>query len=574
MNFLSTSLSLLTATTLTLVMSAPSNALAKSIIQLGWDQPTTAYVRDHWRELEKGPFDGITIEVAFEHHGKKYNDYGVMTREAWPREALEKALEDLKAARFEKLKHNFLRVNSTPGDLDWFNDADWKAACSNLANIAWLAKESGMKGIVFDTETYNNFQYMWRPGSGKSFKETYAKARERGAQMMEAIGKEFPDVTVLSLWLFSKAFVDIRGGDATDATQYSEYGLWPAVINGWLDALPKTARIVEGMEDGYYFQNKEEFPATYAMLRSVNSPLISTFLAPENREKYQTQVSISFGIYLDAYLDAPSSQFYLPPFAGGSSLHRLRDTLVTAKALADDYVWVYNEQVRWWPIETPTWKEGGRFLESSRKRPGKGRIAEEAFPGITQSIDFARIPEEVATRILSAKTPQEREDENLLKNGAFHEYDQKGETALPTDWDTWKHASSSVVIDWDDEKPRRDGGTGTARVKGIGNGVLIQTLPAKPGEHYAIEAYVAQDEVSPTYAYIRWLAKNGKWNNVVSEVKLLAPDKADSTGWRRIFGVVTVPEGSEAIGVVLAGSNARADHATWFADAALYRINP
>ena len=550
-----------------------SPLFAKSIIQLGWDQPNTEFVRDHWQELEKAPFDGITIEVSFTHDGKLYNDYSVMSRNRWPRKALKPALENLKAAKFNKLKHNFIRVNSTPGDLDWFNDEDWDAACSNIANIAWLAKESGMKGILFDTETYNNFQYMWKPASGRSYAETSAKARERGAQVMKALTKEFPDITILSLWLLSKAPLSTQQGDTESAITHAEYGLWPAVVNGWLDALPETARIVEGMEDAYYFQRMEEFSSTYAMLRSANSSMISKLLAPENRKKYQTQVSISFGVYLDAYLDAPSSGYYLKPLDGGTSLNRLRDTLVKAKAYADDYVWVYNEQVRWWPIETPTWQEGGRFLTSSRKRPGKGEIAEKAFPGISQAIDFARVPIEVADQILKGKSATELRDENLLKNGYLGDADQKEGVFSPRHWWTWKHKTSGVEFGWDGNMVRRNGGKGAARIKGLGSGTFAQTISAKPGEHYAVEAHIQQDNDSPAHIVIRWRTANGKWNNLVNEVAI-APDPNQEGPWKRAFGVVTVPEGSDALAVLLQGSNVTKDGSTWYSDVAFYKLNP
>jgi len=36
------------------------------LIELGWDIPSTAYLRDHWQEMEKtGPFDGVIFKVEF-----------------------------------------------------------------------------------------------------------------------------------------------------------------------------------------------------------------------------------------------------------------------------------------------------------------------------------------------------------------------------------------------------------------------------------------------------------------------------------------------------------------------------
>lgn len=535
---------------------------AKSLIQLGWDQPTTELVRDHWQELEKMPFDGITVEVAFTHEGVSYNDYSIMTKKRWPRDVLRPALENLRSARFTRLKNNFIRVNSTPGDLDWFNDEEWDAAAANVANIAWLARESGMKGIVFDTETYNNKQYMWRPDSGHTFEETYAKARQRGAQVMKAITDEYPDITVLALWLFSKTPFASNTGSVKDALSYNEYGLWPAVVNGWLDALPPGARLVDGMEDAYYFQDMAEFPKTYASLRSVNSPMISGLLAPENRKKYESQVSISFGIYLDAFLNTPSAVYYLGPLSGGTQLGRLRDTLVKALDYADDYVWVYNEQVRWWPIETPTWQAGGRFYTTSQKYPGKGKIAEDAFPGITDIVNFARSSGDV-------KVPFLKGVPNLLENGGFSDFRRENDILVPAIWWNWQrngsHGTFSVA-----ENSKGPSGRGLVRLKGITSGCLAQTLPVKSGVHYLIEGYVRKYGSGVANISVRWKADTGKWNNLTSEV--IIGSNSDHGEWQRLSEVVTVPEGSSHMCILLYAGNQGADDLAEFSDLSVRKL--
>jgi hypothetical protein len=364
-------------------MNDTKTALRKKLIQIGWDQPPTDYVREQWREIEATtPFDGITLVARFTHDGKTHDENGVLVPQKWPRAALAPALADLRAARFTRLKHNFVRVNSTPGALDWFKDTDWDAAAHNIANIAWLAKQAGLKGICFDPESYGDKQYRWKPESGPTFKETQEMARRRGAQMMRAITREYPDITVWGLWLFSLNRASVGDAGETDALQTDNYGLWPAFVNGWLDALPPRARLVDGVEDAYYFRDLNDFAAMYNNLRGVNGPLLSALLAPENRTKYQTQVSVSFGVYLDAYLDPESSRFYLGPLTpGGTRLARLRETLLRALSVADDYVWLYNEQVKWWPLDTPEWKAGSFYDTSAKSRPGGGRLATEALAG-------------------------------------------------------------------------------------------------------------------------------------------------------------------------------------------------
>ena len=351
----------------------------KHLIQLGWDQPTTAFVRDHWEEMEKGsPFDGLVVVLHADHAGRVINENAILDATPWPRSVLAAARRDLRACAFTRFRHNFIRVNSTPGKLDWFDDQQWQAAAAHLGHVAWLCRESGFKGICYDTEVYGAKQYGWNPATGRSFPETQAQARQRGREVMRAMAAEYPAITVWGLWLFSLNR-DAGGGDWEKVLREDGYGLWPAFLNGWLDALPPEARLVDGMEDAYYFKKEKQFAATHAELR--DGPAVRRLVAPENQAKYRAQVRVSFGIYLDAYLDRLGTKYALPARRGGTRLQRLASTLATARATADDYVWLYNEQVRWWQV--PYRPE---YTEEVRASVGKGRLAEEALPGITKSI--------------------------------------------------------------------------------------------------------------------------------------------------------------------------------------------
>src|SRR5215212_4615740 len=43
----------------------PGAASAKKLLQMGWDRPTTAFVRDNVRAMETRPFDGIVFQLDF-----------------------------------------------------------------------------------------------------------------------------------------------------------------------------------------------------------------------------------------------------------------------------------------------------------------------------------------------------------------------------------------------------------------------------------------------------------------------------------------------------------------------------
>ena len=525
----------------TISTTSVSNTSPKKLIQIGWDQPTTEYLRDNWQKLdESAPFDGLTMEVRFSDKGQNYNEYSTMTPQKWNREALQAPLKNLQATHFKKLTSNFIRVNSPLGHLDWYDDAAWDAAISNVADLAWLAKKATnahIKGFSFDTETYNARQYQWRPDSGHSFAETSAQARKRGAQMMKAVTAEYPDITIWALWLFSKTQM---AGDVNAQLPLEDYGLWPAFVNGWLDALPPQAKLVDGMEEAYYFTNLQDFAEIYATLRNVNSPLLRDLLAPENRVKYQTQVSIAFGIYLDSFL-SDSSQ--------AAGLERLRQTLTTALNVSDEYVWLYNEQVKWWPIGAdilPDWGPNGKFTKAADARPGKGRLAEEAFPGINEDVNLARDPRGTAQQMIAST----RDLPNVLLNGSF----AQGEAGkLPPSWAEWQKSDSHGTMERD-AGVSQDQQDGSVLLSNIGGGALYQFITVQPGQLYAISGWAKRQGKGNATVRIRWSTPQIVYNNIDKDV-IIVPSGSPQNGWQRFYDVVQVPLGSQAMAILLGAAN-------------------
>src|SRR3954451_23584595 len=76
----------------------------KKLIEFGWDEPDTRFMREHIKEMEQTPFDGCVFTVAAK------NADGTSTQfisECWGRRKfnkseLQNAVEDLKATRFKK----------------------------------------------------------------------------------------------------------------------------------------------------------------------------------------------------------------------------------------------------------------------------------------------------------------------------------------------------------------------------------------------------------------------------------------------------------------------------------------
>src|SRR4051812_43770006 len=88
----------------------------KKLIEFGWDEPDTAFMRQHIAEMEKTPFDGTVFHVPGDFLWQCWGKRTFTEKELAP------AIDDLKHTPIARFKHNLLRFNVTPGDVDWFDD--------------------------------------------------------------------------------------------------------------------------------------------------------------------------------------------------------------------------------------------------------------------------------------------------------------------------------------------------------------------------------------------------------------------------------------------------------------------
>ena len=119
-------------------------ASSKKLIEFGWDEPDTAYMRLHIAEMEKTPFDGTVFHVNYAGDEGKPQTFmsAGWGKRAFTMAELQPAIDDLKATPFKSFTHNFHRFNVTPGDVDWFDDAGFAAVVRN-ARLAGRGAEEG-----------------------------------------------------------------------------------------------------------------------------------------------------------------------------------------------------------------------------------------------------------------------------------------------------------------------------------------------------------------------------------------------------------------------------------------------
>ncbi len=162
---------------------------------------------------------------------------------------------------------------ANPGDVDWFDDAGWGEVVNHWRVLARLAKQGGLRGLLFDAEPYVNphsqFRYDAQPESAKhTFDEYRTKARQRGCEVMRALADEFPDATIFTYRLFSDLLPLLDAGNLNRTLEPDTYGLQPAFVDGWMDAAPATITFIEGTEDiGYRANSPAEYNAAFTRQR-------------------------------------------------------------------------------------------------------------------------------------------------------------------------------------------------------------------------------------------------------------------------------------------------------------------
>ena len=371
-----------------LAVELPARAVGHEVkfISLSWNTPRAdEYVR-RLPDLEKTcPADGLAIEI----HGRPRMVNGVkfvagtrtpMGKIAWQYEDFTDVIAMLKEAKSVRFTHNLFYTVPCPGDIDWTSDSDWEAITNNYALAARVAKETGMKGILFDIEQYG--EKFWIPKFGQldqDYEEICRIARQRGRDWGKAVFGQYPDILIFALTMFSS-----HGGNR----------MVTPFFNGILDVMPPTAIFTDGHEtEGYKAHDIVDYDR---MLRD-RFRHFPKLVAPENRTKYFSQVRLAPAFYLDAiFLGRPESwskALELKP--EDDKLAFFQRNLFAAMRAGEDYVWLYGERACW---STPRVKNFFTPLET-------------VAPGIYQMVESLRRPADVDVSKLN----------NLLGAPAFPE---------------------------------------------------------------------------------------------------------------------------------------------------------
>ncbi len=219
------------------------------LIEFGWDEPDPAFMRAHASDMRQTPFDGCVFHAVAAHDDPPPNfTWQCWSNVKYERSAFDAGVADLLAASAAGgLDSNFLRFNTTPADIDWFDD--YSAVTHNAEVAASVAREGGCAGILFDIEQYNAQLFNYTAlgeSTGRSWDAYATQARLRGAEVMDAFQRGFPGLRVFLTFGYCLPWNQMqRKGASLDSV---EYGLLAPFLDGMTDACSGGATLIDGHE--------------------------------------------------------------------------------------------------------------------------------------------------------------------------------------------------------------------------------------------------------------------------------------------------------------------------------------
>jgi hypothetical protein len=323
--------------------SSPS----KKLLEFGWDKPLPASITT--AQLESSVFAGVVFQP-------KVGEV-VYTASRFENRLFDEDIAALQKIKSNKLADSFYLVNVNAKTWDWFDDIAWAAAEQNLYNMARVAKQGGLRGIMYDPEVYafDLWSYASQPQKTQhSFALFETQLRKRGAQTMRAFERAYPGITILTLYGFG--FFEIPENATHQSAHASleqdgSLGLFAAYLEGMLEAASEQVVLIDGYEQSYYHLSREDFE--YGRKQALESAQI--WVAPNLRAKFQKQVRFANALYLDGLMNLHDSARFFGYYIGNQAerLSVVGHNLYHGLQTSDEFVWVYSEKTNWWKRSAP-----------------------------------------------------------------------------------------------------------------------------------------------------------------------------------------------------------------------------
>jgi hypothetical protein len=347
-----------------------SGLKGKKLLEFGWDEPDTAFLRAHIGEMQRSPFDGCVFHADYH---RADGTQGSFTWQCWGTNAfvqgdLARAFVDLRNVPLGHFNHNFLRFNTTPGRLDWFDDH--AAVVQNAKLAAQLARAGHCPGILFDIEQYEGplFEYHKQRDAGTKSWELYAaQARRRGFEVMQAFQEGYPNLVLFLTFGYSLPWHETSGGKKPLAD--CRYGLLAPFLDGMVEGARGRTQLIDGYELSYGYKTAAQFTGARQEVTQDLLPIV------RDPGKYRQVFSLAFGLWLDHDWrksgwnpDEPAKNYFSP--------ETLATTVREALQVADEYVWIYSETPRWWSAEGQSVKLPAEYGAALRQAMGTAKTKE------------------------------------------------------------------------------------------------------------------------------------------------------------------------------------------------------
>ncbi len=346
---------------LILTQVSAQDAPSKKLIEFGWHSPTPSELRENIVQMEQTPFNGVSVNLSV---GPM-----VFTTEAYPENAFEQDRDDLASTAFTRFTDNFITIWCTmQAEWRWTNPDHWDAFSQNIRNVARTAAMGGFKGLLLDAETYGESPWRYTPErfDGMSLDEARALVRGGGANFIQIVQEELPDVQILSIWLMSYVHAIQPYEDEAEMLD-NNYLLFPAFIEGMFEGARGNTQIIDGNESSYYYTSATEFDAERDWLLSAVDLLSADVQAQANQ-----RLSVGHAIYMDGQLDLWDSPRFFGYYLQNDAerLMLLEHNVYHALRSSDEYVWVYSENVNWWTGDIPQGAE--QAIRDAQERNEQG----------------------------------------------------------------------------------------------------------------------------------------------------------------------------------------------------------
>jgi len=315
----------------------------KKLVEYGWDVPVPSFVAENIRAMEKRPFDGVIMRLRGPGRvfsPQKFNEADYADEFA----ACEKI-------QWDTFTDNFLMLYAA-STMDWFNDSDWETVVHNTRLVAKAAALARCKGVCFDAEPYGNNPWHYPEqahAQEKTFAEYETMVRARGAQFIDAIEAELAGPVIHTFFLTTLGGLRQAALAATpeaqdEALAQQGYGLYPAFINGMLDAMDEGTILNEGNESSYYYTTSEQYYEAFYYCKQGALGLID----PAHERTWRAQTRMAQALYVDHLFAMRTRENESSFMTEDERAKWFEHDVYWALKTSDKHVWLYSEKMNWW----------------------------------------------------------------------------------------------------------------------------------------------------------------------------------------------------------------------------------